>query len=85
MPIEIVFPEIDIENAQTYKEPDTDPVELGLLLNYIGFNADGDRKRYNKKIDLTPQEKIQIANFLKPHVQKLGTDLGVIIPTWAQP
>lgn len=87
------FTDLVVQNLVIFKvfpEPEDPedpppPMELGLGINVVLTNSGGENLGYTKRFDLTPQQKAQIVNFVKPFVQSLGTELDVTIPLWAQP
>ena len=86
------FTSLEVQNLvifEIFPEPDNPgdpppPMELGLAINITLTNVGGENLGYTRRFDLTTQQKTQITNFVIPFVQSLGTELDVVIPSWAQ-
>ncbi len=58
--------------------------ELTLTLYAILSNADGETKAMQDAVELSPAEKTQFINFIKPKVQTACVKWDVDTPAWAQ-
>lgn len=87
MPHNISLTDMRVENFQQFKVFDSDGslAGIGLSLNATLYNADGEQKSITKVFDLTPEQELQVRNFVKPFVQAVATEWDVDPPAWAAP
>ena len=86
----ITLTDMRVENFQIYRqsvvineETGETEVQMKMSMNYTLYDG-GDTKGLNVEFVLSPVQRVQVLNFVKPFVQAQAVVDDVTAPVWAQ-
>ncbi len=90
MPYEISLTDLKVENIQIFRqsviineETGETEMQMKMSMNYTLQNDSGNTKGMNAGFALTPAQRTQVADFIKPFVQAQAVTDDVTPPDWA--
>lgn len=90
MPYEISLTDLKVENIQIFRqsviineETGETEMQMKMSMNYTLQDDSGNTKGMNAEFALTPAQRTQVADFIKPFVQAQAVTDDVTPPDWA--